>query len=93
MNDLTTTAPPSLRPAERPVPAIDEPTLITEQQVRFATAAAVAVPRARPRRWAKAVRSALWELLDGPSEPARRHRPQRYRYLENALMAREMDRL
>lgn len=97
MNDLTTTARPALRPTGRPTPPTDAPTLITEHQLRFATAAATAAPQVRPRRWATVIRSAfveaVWQLLDGPAEPARRHHPRRCRYLEHALMAREMDRL
>lgn len=102
MSDSTTTARPSPQPATRPAaeptpaPAINEPTLITEQQVLFATAAAAAVPQAQPRRWAASIGSvvaAVRSLVDGSRRPARPVYPARRGYLENALMAREMDRV
>ena len=99
MTDLKTTARP--KPQTAPSPTANraitapEPTLITEQQVLFGTAAAVTRPPARTRGWttlfasfATAVRRAA-----GPPEPARHHHSERYAYLETALMAREMDRL
>ena len=64
--------------------------LITEHEVVSATAADAAVPSPTTRRWA-----ALWMLRTSTadSQPARRHYPRRYTYLENALMSREMGRL
>jgi hypothetical protein len=75
------------------------PTLITEQQVAFATAAAVPVWSPTVRWWAKAihaVRAAASSTLRTSRADARRPRsnyPQRSAYLENARMAREMERL
>ena len=71
--------------------------VITEQQVLLSTAAAVALPPAKTRRWGDAVRAvsgalrAMFKASEKP--PARRHYPQRHAWLDNALMAREMDRL
>lgn len=88
MSDVKTT----VRPSPRPDPAVGEPTFITEQRVLFATAAVVAAPRVRPRRWTVVVRGVrAWAV--GPRTPSQLHYPQRHRYLETALMAREMDRL
>jgi len=71
--------------------------LITEQQVLFSTAAAVAPPPAKTRRWSypvQAVGAALRAMFAASEKPpARRHYPKRHGYLENALMSREMDRL
>lgn len=99
MTDLTTTARP--KPQTAPSPAANratatpEPTLITEQQVLFSTAAAVTRPQVGTHGWttlfasfATAVRRAA-----GPPDPVRGHRSERSAYLQNALMAREMDRL
>jgi len=98
MTDLTTTRRPTSEPAAAPTPipaaVAQEPALITEQQVMFSTAAAVAIP-AKTHRWtdvfgsfATAVRRAA-----GPPEPVQHHHSERYGYLQNALMSREMDRL
>jgi hypothetical protein len=100
MTDLTTTPRPTSQTAggsaPAPVPAAPtrESALITEQQVMFGTAAA-ATPL-RTRRWATALESAAAAaraVFAAPQEPARRHYPKRYAYLENAVMAREMHRL
>jgi hypothetical protein len=75
------------------------PTLITEQQVAFATAAAAPVPSPTTRWRAKsihAVRAAASSMLRTSRADARRPRsdyPRRSAYLENARMARAMDRL
>jgi hypothetical protein len=75
----------------------DPQTLITEQQVLFSTTAAVALPPAKTRRWSDAVQAVTGALraVFAASEkpPARRHYPKRHAWLDNALMAREMDRL
>jgi len=73
------------------------PVLITEQQVLFATAAAVPLQPARTgRRWVDAIRALLtaaFEKSHSESQPKRRHYPSREDYLENSRMAREMLRL
>ena len=75
------------------------PVLISELEVALGTAAAL---RARPknrRRWLEAtqVRLAAMRRSLAPSahegRPARRDYPKHYAFLENACMAREMDRL
>jgi hypothetical protein len=74
-----------------------ETALITEQQVLFSTAAAVALPPAKTRRWSDtvhAVSSALRSMFAASEKPsARRHYPKRHVWLDDALMSREMDRL
>jgi hypothetical protein len=75
----------------------EQQALITEQQVLFSTAAAVALPPAKTRWWSDTIQtvSAALRAIFAASEkpPARRHYPKRHAYLENALMSREMDRL
>lgn len=70
------------------------PTLITEQQVRFSTAAALSAPTRRTRNagFVAAMRR-LFAVSPESTRPERRHHARRYTFLENALMAREMDRL
>lgn len=86
----TQTTPSATRSA--PVVAAPEPTLITEQQVRFSTAAALSQTPASHRHWASAF-DAVRGLLHSHHEPVHRHYPQRFAYLESALMSREFDRL
>jgi hypothetical protein len=73
------------------------PVLITEQQVLFATAAAVPLQPARTSpRWAQALRAfmtAAFVKSSGESQPKRRHYPSRNDFLEDSRMAREMLRL
>lgn len=71
------------------------PTLITEQEVRFSTAVALAPSIRRPSRGARVVAAIrrTFALSPEASRPTRRHYPRRYTYLEDALMSREMDRL
>ena len=75
------------------------PVLISEHEVVLGTAVAL---RARPttrRRWFEATHVLLAAVQRSlaPSKPegrpVRRDYPKRYAYLENACMAREMDRL
>lgn len=71
--------------------------LITEQQVLFSTTAAVALPPATTRRFRDAVHAvtaalrAVFAASEKPAAP--RHYPKRHAWLDNASMAREMDRL
>ena len=72
------------------------PTLITEQQVLFSTAAAVALPPARTRRWSdtlSAMTAAVGGWLTSAVKPPKPQYPKRHVWLENASMSREMDRL
>ena len=71
-------------------------TLITEQQVLFNTAAAVALPPATTRRWSDivfAMTSAMGNWLASAARPPKPVYPKRHLWIENALMSREMDRL
>ena len=81
---------------ERLVTSIEAPALITEQQVLFSTAAAVALPPAKTRRWSDAVHaaSAVGSWIANAAKPSTKPvYPKRYAWLENASMSREMDRL
>jgi hypothetical protein len=78
-------------------PAVAQaPLLITEQQVIFGTAAALRVPgkKTAGQRIARlrARRPFLSSRADGRAAKDR-HYPHNYYFLEQALMAREMDRL
>lgn len=67
--------------------------LISTQQVVFGTAAALGPRRQRiGRRFVAIVRRTLMTSADEPGPP-RRHYPRQYGFLENSLMAREMERL
>lgn len=68
---------PGVQPALKTVGP--PPILITEQQVAISTAAALGV-KAKPNRW--------WRRATRATDRARR-----YGFLEDALLAREMDRL
>jgi hypothetical protein len=75
----------------------EAPTLITEQQVLLSSAAAVAIPPARTRRFSDMVHAiagavGAW-LASAAKPPTRPVYPKRHVWLENALMSREMDRL
>jgi hypothetical protein len=99
MIDLTTITRPTFRktvvpsPPVIPAPSSEGTTLITEQQVLFATAAAAALPRVRPSRWSLAARAVTGALTTASRPPAARYKSRRLVYLENAQMSREMDRL
>jgi hypothetical protein len=101
MTDMTTTFRPE-REGSRETSAVTsvtsstETALITEQQVLFSTAAVVALPPARTRRFSDAVRavgSAVGSWLASAAKPPKPAYPKRHAWLENALMSREMDRL
>jgi hypothetical protein len=65
--------------------------LITEAQVALGTAAATGVRR-KERRWV-ALLSRIFVAAARQSRPKRRRSIPRMAYLENALLAREMERL
>jgi hypothetical protein len=84
-------------PEEPVAPAIETeaaathsvPVLITEQEVMFGSAAAVTMPADSRSRWITALRW-ICGRSDWQVDPARRPRPPRSGYLENARMRREM---
>jgi hypothetical protein len=76
------------------------PVLITEQQVLFATAAALPLqPEKTGRRFVEALRAfgasavAVFTTSGDDARPKSRHYPPRHDYLEDSRMAREMLRL
>jgi hypothetical protein len=72
----------------------DSAALITEQQVLFASAPALAPAPAYHRRIAHGFVVALRAVFTRPEERRPpRHYPQRFSYLESSAMSREMDRL
>jgi hypothetical protein len=102
MINMATTSSPEIEKSRETSPVTSVPTStetqapITEQQVLFSTAAAVALPPAKTRRWSdtvQAVTGALHSMFAASEKPPARHYPKRYGFLENALMSREMDRL
>jgi len=97
MNDMATTYGPGLEESrERLVSRPTETALITEQQVLMSTAAAVALPPARTRRWhdtVHAAASAVGSWFASAAKPPKPVYPKRHVWLENATMSREMDRL
>lgn len=101
MIDLTTTVRPTFEPTAEPspvsvVPAGGGTTLITERQVLFSTAAAMALPRVAPSRWGMAIKSVsgvMSALFTDTRPQAQRYQAGRFGYLENALMSRELNRL
>jgi hypothetical protein len=88
--DESTPQPPAAAPS---VEVSSSEVLITTQQVAFSTAAAAGVRRESiGARLVASVRKMFATPADAPH--GRRHDyPKRYAYLENALMAREMERL
>ena len=74
---------------------LQTPTLITEQQVRFSTAAALSAPARQQTRTARvlAAMRRMFAVSSQAPRPERRHHARRYTFLEDALMGREMDRL
>jgi len=67
--------------------------LITEQEVVFSTAAAMPLQRKNIARRLAAIMRQLFATSTDASRPRRPDYPKRYEFLENALMASEMDRL
>lgn len=76
------------------VEATSAEVLISTQQVAFGTAIALGIRRRKSfgGRLVAIARRAFTASADAPV-PQRRHYPKRYGFLENALMAREMERL
>jgi hypothetical protein len=101
MTDMATGYRPELEKNDSSVSpaanATETQTLITEQQVLFSSAAAVALPPAKTRRWSDAIHAVAsavgsW-VANAAKPPTQPVYPKRRVWLENALMSREMDRL
>ncbi len=75
------------------------PVLISEHEVALATTIALRPRPPAPRRWIGAARGLLAAAQRSSAAPVHRERPARHEYpkhyafLENACMAREMQRL
>lgn len=81
-------------PEQVTVAASQPPVLITEHEVAFSTAAAVALPRSKPSHGLIAAVRAMFQTAPEDARPVPRHYPpRRPAYLEHAAMAREMRRL
>ena len=91
----------STDPADEPQPPSAAPSvevssnevLITTQEVAFSTAAAVGVRRENIGDRLVAIMRRIFAASTDASRPRPRYVPRRYEYLEDALMARQMDRL
>ncbi len=80
-------------PVVPPDEAASTEVLITEQEVLFGTAPAVAARRSSiSRRFAASI-GRLFSASAHTSRPRPAYVPKRYEFLERSLMAREMDRL
>jgi hypothetical protein len=81
--------------AAPPKPSHQQPVLITERQVKFATVAALGAPRsnAAARPWLATLWHQLVLSVSVEHRPQRQYPQRRYAYFEHAAMSREMDRL
>jgi hypothetical protein len=100
MTEMATTYHPELDERREKLVSSESSTetqaLITEQQVLFSTAAAVALPPARTHWWSDSVHvavSAVGSWFASAVKPPKPIYPKRRVWLENAMMSREMDRL
>jgi hypothetical protein len=90
----TTNQTPKIESTPAPIAekSTDTAALITEQQVLFASAAALAP--AKHHHLAHELASAVRAMFVRPERAhVRRHHPQRFTYLESSAMSREMGRL
>ncbi|WP_156662921.1 hypothetical protein [Mycobacterium sp. 1274761.0] len=72
----------------------DTAAVITEQQVLFSSAAVLAPAPARRHAVVYGFTSAVRAIFARPEKPRRiKHYPQRFGYLENSAMSRQMARL
>jgi hypothetical protein len=84
---------PQSPPAAPSVEASSTEVLITTQQVLFGTAAAVRTRREHIGGRLVATMRRMFATSTDTSRPRAQYYPKRYGFLENALMAREMERL
>lgn len=81
-------------PATAAEQTTDAAALITEQQVLFASSAALAPAPAKRRNVVGEFTASVRAMFTRPEKPrARKRYPQRFTYLENSAMSRAMDRL
>ena len=97
---LADTTEPVDEPAPQPLPAAPSPAdaasaevLITPQQVLFSTAAAVGVSRDSSGGRRVAVVRRMFATSTKAARPRSQYYAKRYAYIENAAMARAMERL
>lgn len=91
----------SLAECTEPSPhvGVSAPVLFTEQEVALSTAAALLVRPAKTRWWALATAVVIAAMhravlmLSAEKQAPRRYYSRRYEFLEDAAMAREMERL
>lgn len=98
MTDLTTTVSEGTSSQEPThLPTMAPTQLITEQQLQFSTAAAVALPPSRTRGIGDLVQVVAAKVraafARSEKRPAKKDYPKRYGWIENAAMSRAMDRL
>jgi hypothetical protein len=101
MTDMPTTYSPKFEESREAVSsrptATETQALITEQQVLLSSAAAVALPPAKTRRWSDTVHAVTFAvsswLISAAKPPTKPVYPKRHVWLETAMMSREMDRL
>jgi hypothetical protein len=91
--DLVDEPMPQTPSAAPSVEASSTEVLITTQEVVFGTAAAVGMPRENTGGRLVAIMRRMFATSTDAPKPRPRNYPKRYGFLENALMAREMDRL
>ena len=84
---------PQPSPAAPAVEVSSTDVLISTQQVVFGTAAAEGIRRENIGTRFLAMMRRTFATSTDASRPRPRYQPRRYAYLEDALMAREMDRL
>lgn len=96
---LATTTDPVDEPSSQPpsaAPSVEVSStevLITTQEVVFSTAAAVGVHRENIGGRLVAILRRMFATSTDASRPRPQYEPKHYGFLEDALMAREMDRL
>lgn len=89
MYEQTTTLKPKV-PTHTAGVSPPAPVLITENEVLFGSVAAVPLPR---RSVSRRLVDAISGFASYRRRPPKPHYPRHYSFLEDALMAREMDRL
>lgn len=81
-------------PPQAAVQPAEPVALVSEQQVMFASAAALTSAPARHPNVVHGLASAVRGMFTRPEKPhVRKHYPQRFAYLESSALSREMGRL